>query len=124
MRKPPAHIKGDPAAYFYIAALNAARSRRTRAFMAREHVPVSVELPDDWDLEGAFVDLSTRKAMREEFDKLMEREQTVLDLYFSDGKSRAQIAQETGLSLPTVKKTFEGAYQWLRIKMQERGERL
>lgn len=77
------------------------------------------ELPDVAQEEDEGVDEYRVQQLYELKKQLPPRVAKILDLYYVNGLTQAQIAQRQGISEPLVKKLFYKGHEWLRMKMIE-----
>jgi RNA polymerase sigma-70 factor (ECF subfamily) len=120
LRYDAAQIVEHPQAYLFKMAANVAAEWSIRSSNRLMHEPhwlsslVAEDRPEEkLDCEAA--QLEVKRAL----NTLSPRERAILKLYFEEGLSQAEIANELGISFRIVRRDFEKSYGKLRRELDD-----
>lgn len=120
LRYDAARIVEHPQAYLFKMAANVAAEWSIRSSNRLLHEPhwlaslVAEDRPDD-ALDQEAAQLEIMRAL----NTLSPRERAILKLYFEEGMSQAQIANQLGVSFRVVRRDFEKSYGKLRRELND-----
>lgn len=118
MRYDTAELIDHPQAYLYKVASNVAAEWTIRARNQRPHDSKWLaELVDPSQPEAPVLEATVRAEVRQGLRTLTPQQRNLLDLYFTNGLSHAQIAAERGESLRSIRRQFAKSYEKLRREL-------
>jgi RNA polymerase sigma-70 factor (ECF subfamily) len=124
LRYRTSELVAQPQAYLFKIASNVAAEWAIRARHRFEHEPHWLDsLAAEDQVEESLDSAAAQNEIRRAVDTLTPRERRIIELYFEEGLTYAQIAERLGVTLRVVRRDFEKSYSKLRseLKLQQTG---
>jgi RNA polymerase sigma-70 factor (ECF subfamily) len=119
LRYHTSEVVAQPQAYLFKIASNVAAEWAIRARHRFEHEPHWLDsLVAEDQIEESLDSAAAQNEIRRAVDTLTPRERRIIELYFEEGLTYAQIAERLGVTLRVVRRDFEKSYSKLRSELR------